>query len=165
VGKFAHAIVNVVRTSLLDSNVAVVCSARSSCTKQSGTTNRLLRAASEAQDHRSQNYRKLVEDVRIDHLETAERHIESPSIYTRLKQEIELECAHVLRILEAAETLGEISPRSKDKVMSVGEKLSCRFMTALLQDQGIDAEYVDLAHVIDFPVSSRLLRQSGRMSW
>jgi aspartate kinase len=69
---------------------------------------------------------------------------------------VELECAHVFRILEAAETLGETSPRSKDKVMSVGEKLSCRFMTVLLQDQGVDAEYVDLAHIIDFHVAPSL---------
>ena len=144
------------KTSLLESNVAIVCSARSSSTKAAGTTNRLLRAASEAQDHKSQHYRKLIEDVRLDHLETAESHIKSPEICARLKHEVDLECAHVLRILEAAETLGETSPRSKDKVMSVGEKLSCRFMTALLQDQGVEAEYVDLAHIIDFHVTHSL---------
>ena len=62
----------------------------------------------------------------------------------------------VIRLLEAAQTLGETSPRSRDKVMSAGEKLSCRFMTALLQDRGIDAEYVDLADVINFKVSHSL---------
>ena len=40
--------------------------------------------------------------------------------------------------------------------MSVGEKLSCRFMTALLQDQGVEAEYVDLSHIIDFHVTHSL---------
>ena len=144
------------KSSLADSNVAIVCSARSSSTKQAGTTNRLLRAASEAQDYRSQNYQQLIEDVRLDHIETAESHIKSAEICARLKHEIELECSHVLRILEAAETLGETSPRSKDKVMSVGEKLSCRFMTALLQDQEVEAEYVDLAHIIDFHVTQNL---------
>jgi aspartate kinase len=62
----------------------------------------------------------------------------------------------VLRILEAAQTLGETSPRSRDKVMSVGEKLSCRYMTAMLEDAGIAAEYVDLAEMIDFKVSHSL---------
>lgn len=62
----------------------------------------------------------------------------------------------VLRILEAAQTLGETSPRSRDKVMSVGEKLSCRYMAALLQDAGIDAEYIDLADMIDFKVPDSL---------
>jgi aspartate kinase len=73
-----------------------------------------------------------------------------------LKQEIEDECTLVLRILEAAQTLGETSPRSRDKVMSVGEKLSCRYMTAMLEDAGVAAEYVDLAEMIDFKVSHSL---------
>ncbi|RMZ91981.1 hypothetical protein DV736_g798, partial [Chaetothyriales sp. CBS 134916] len=156
VGKFAHAIVNVVKSSLANCPVAIVCSARSSSTKLAGTTNRLLRAAAEAELHRSQEYRQLIEDVRQDHLETADSHIKSPELREQLKREIDVECNYVLRILEAAETLGESSPRSRDKVVSVGEKLSCRFMTVLLQDEGVEAEYVDFARVIDFPAAADL---------
>lgn len=43
--------------------------------------------------------------------------------------------------------------------MSTGEKLSCRFMTAILEDQGVAAEYVDLANLIDFKVSQSLDQQ------
>jgi len=129
---------------------------RSSSTKAAGTTNRLLRAATEAESHRSQDYTKLIDDVRLEHMDTADRLIHSPDIRSRLRQEIEEECSLVVRILEAAQTLGETSPRSRDKVMSTGEKLSCRFMTALLQDRGVDAEYVDLADIIDFKVPHSL---------
>ncbi|RMZ86197.1 hypothetical protein DV737_g191, partial [Chaetothyriales sp. CBS 132003] len=156
VGKFPHAIVNVVKSSLANGSVAIVCSARSSSTKLAGTTNRLLRAAAEAEQHRSQEYRQLIEDVRQDHLETADIEVKSGELREQLKREIDVECNHVLRILEAAETLGETSPRSRDKVVSVGEKLSCQFMTVLLQAEGIEAEYVDFAHVIDFPVAAGL---------
>ncbi|RMD39679.1 hypothetical protein DV735_g5439, partial [Chaetothyriales sp. CBS 134920] len=156
VGKFPHAIVNVVKSSLASGPVAIVCSARSSSTKQAGTTNRLLRAATEAELHRPQESRKLIEDVRQDHLETADSHIKSAELREQLRREIDDECDYVLRILEAAETLGETSPRSRDKVISVGEKLSCRFMTVLLQDEGVEAEYVDFARVIDFPVPASL---------
>ena len=94
--------------------------------------------------------------MRIDHIQAAEEHVKKTEICDRLKQEVEQECALVLRILEAAQTLGETSPRSRDKVMSVGEKLSCLFMTALLQDQGVDAEYVDLSNVVNFKVPEGL---------
>ncbi|ETN40488.1 uncharacterized protein HMPREF1541_04765 [Cyphellophora europaea CBS 101466] len=154
VGKFPQAIVNVVKQSLLDGDVAIVCSARSSSTKAAGTTNRLLRAASEAEHHR--DYTQLIEAVRVDHIESANASLRDLEIRSRLIQEIEEECDHVLRILEAAQTLGETSPRSRDKVMSVGEKLSCRYMTAMLQDSGLSAEYVDLADVVDFKVSQSL---------
>ena len=82
--------------------------------------------------------------------------MKSPEICARLKQEVEDECAFVSRILEAAQTLGETSPRSRDKVMSVGEKLSCLFMTALLQDRGVEAVYVDLSEIINFKVKESL---------
>ncbi|KIW71542.1 hypothetical protein PV04_03697 [Phialophora macrospora] len=157
VGKFPQDIVKVVKSGLLETNIAIVCSARSSSTKAAGTTNRLLRAATEAENHR--NFQQLVEDVRLEHVEAANTCIQSEKIRSRLKTEIEDECTLVVRILEAAQTLGETSPRSRDKVMSTGEKLSCRFMTALLQDRGTDAEYVDLADVIDFPVSHGLDQQ------
>lgn len=132
---------------------------RSSSTKAAGTTNRLLRAASEAEHHKTQEYKHLIDDVRLDHLENADAYIRSEQIRLRLRVEIEEECALVARILEAAQTLGETSPRSRDKVMSTGEKLSCRFMTALLQDRGVDAFYVDLAEIVDFKVPHSLDQQ------
>lgn len=132
---------------------------RSSNTKAAGTTNRLLRAATEAEHHKSPDFKRLIEDVRLDHVESAEIYVHSEKIRVRLLQEIEEECSLVVRILEAAQTLGETSPRSRDKVMSTGEKLSCRFMTALLQDRGVEAEYVDLADIIDFKVPHGLDQQ------
>lgn len=132
---------------------------RSSSTKAAGTTNRLLRAATEAEVHHSKTFKELIDAVRLDHLEAADTYIKTAEICERFKSEVEDECLMVVRILEAAQTLGETSPRSRDKVMSAGEKLSCRFMTALLQDQGVDAEYVDLADIIDFKVSHSLDQQ------
>lgn len=114
----------------------------------------MLRAATEAENHRE--FKPLLEAVRLDHIETADFYIQTPKISDRLKSEIEDECSLVVRILEAAQTLGETSPRSRDKVMSAGEKLSCRFMAALLEDKGIEAEYIDLADIIDFKVGHSL---------
>ncbi|KAK5098890.1 hypothetical protein LTS08_006268 [Lithohypha guttulata] len=156
VGKFPIDIVNVVKSSLVDNDVAIVCSARSSSTKAAGTTNRLLRAASDAENHYSKSFHTLIDAVRADHIETAEKEIKTPELQARLKQEVNDECDLVIRILEAAQTLGETSPRSRDKVMSVGEKLSCRFMTALLEEHGVPAQYVDFADIIDFKVEHSL---------
>ncbi|KAJ9603241.1 hypothetical protein H2200_012019 [Cladophialophora chaetospira] len=157
VGKFPKDVVNVVKSRLLENNVAIVCSARSSSSKAAGTTNRLLRAATEAEHHRS--FKQIIDDVRQDHLGAADAHVQSDKIRSRLKHETEEECSLVVRILEAAQTIRETSPKVRDMVMSTGEKLSCRFMTAMLQDRGIDAEYVDLADVIDFNPSHGLDQQ------
>lgn len=88
-----------------------------------------------------------MEAVRLEHVQVAEAQIQSIDLRDRLIAEIGEECTHVLKVLEAAQTLGEISARCVDKVMSTGEKLSCRYMAALLQDRGVDAQYVDLAEI------------------
>ena len=116
----------------------------------------MLRCAREAQDLTSSNFAVLLDDVRLDHIKAAEAHIKSPEILSRLREEIEDECLHISRFLEAAQVLGEVSHKSKDKVMSAGEKLACRFLTAVLQEHGVDAAFVDLAEVINFPIAEGL---------
>ena len=116
----------------------------------------MLQASTKALVHGSQQFRKPVEDVRLNHIALAESHIKAPEILEELKKYIDEECSLTIRILEASQTLGEISPRSRDKVMSAGERLSCRLIAALLQDQGVDSEYVDLSKIIDFETDGRL---------
>ena len=120
---------------------------------------RLLRAAKEAQTRNSEQYKTLIDSVRRDHIEAAEAHIKSPDIIHKLRNDIEDECSNIIRTLEAVEELGEVSPKPRDRVMSIGEKLACRYMTAVLQDQGVDAEYVDLSEVVGFPAKSGLDQQ------
>ena len=64
------------------------------------------------------------------------------------------ECVTLLRILESATFLQELTPLTKDMVMSVGEKLACLYMTALLQSRGAKATYVDMSDVITFACKS-----------
>lgn len=83
----------------------------------------------------------------------------SPELRDDLLKAFDKECARVLKVLEAAQTLGEISSRCVDMVISAGEKLSCRFMATLLQDRGVDAEYIDLSDVVDFTTGTQCLDQ------
>ncbi|KAJ5501984.1 Aspartate/glutamate/uridylate kinase [Penicillium fimorum] len=161
VGKFARNIIEqVVQPSLVNNRVAVVCSARSSSTKAEGTTNRLLRAARDAANPRSRQYLTLVEAVRLEHVQVAQEELQSVEIRDQVIVDITRECERVLKFLEAAQTLGEISSRCVDKVMSTGEKLSCLLMAALLQDRGVDSQYVDLSEIIDFSIGAHGLDQA-----
>ncbi|KAJ6010513.1 hypothetical protein N7451_001925 [Penicillium sp. IBT 35674x] len=160
VGKFALNIIEqVVLPSLAENRVAVVCSARSSSTKAEGTTNRLLRAARDAENSQSRQYETFVEAVRLEHVQVAQEQLKSVDLKEQIIADLNGECERVLKVLEAAQTLGEISARCVDKVMSTGEKLSCRLMAAFLQDRGVDSQYVDLSDVIDFPIGNHGLDQ------
>lgn len=68
-----------------------------------------------------------------------------------MKEDTVKECQLLTEYLEAAKRFHlEVNSRAKDRVISFGEKLSCRFMAYLLKDRGVDAEYVDLADVLHF---------------
>jgi aspartate kinase len=96
-------------------------------------------------------YERLVDIICKDHLNAAETYILDESIRANLLQEIEDECKEIIEFRTVAERFHlEIDGRSKDRIVSFGEKLSCRFMAALLQDRGVDSEYVDLSDIVHF---------------
>ncbi|KAI9677557.1 MAG: Aspartokinase [Caeruleum heppii] len=149
-GKLAGKIADdIIRPSLLEHRVAVVCSARSSYTKAEGTTNRLLRAAREAEKPQSGGFHALVDAIRAEHIDAARQHLQARDILQDLIRGIEEECEDLLAFLQATQRVGEVSARSEDKIISKGEKLSCRLVAALLQDRGVDSRYVDLSTIID----------------
>ena len=74
--------------------------------------------------------------------------IRSRELVLGYESSVEAECARLLLFLSAAQVLDEISARTRDVIIGAGEKLACLFMTALLQDRGIDAEYVNLENII-----------------
>jgi aspartate kinase len=82
--------------------------------------------------------------------------VREPDLRARLVAELREECQELTVFLGAAHKLGEVRVRTLDHVVGKGENLACRFTATLLQDRGIDAVFVDLAEVIDFPVKETL---------
>lgn len=144
--------------------IAVVCSARSTGKKVEGTTSRLLEIygllesitnvkESDAVHHDSlvYEYSRMIQVIEDDHVKAAETHVQDASIQAELIDVIRNECKELVEFRLAAERWHlEIDSRTKDRIVSFGEKLSCRFMTAFLREAGVDAEYVDLADIIKF---------------
>ncbi|KAF9436503.1 Aspartokinase [Entomortierella beljakovae] len=150
IGKFVETITGTIVQSYLPTNrVAVVCSARSSESKSLGTTNRLLKAAASAMEPGSTEFLDTVNDIRADHLDTAEQNIKDPFILKRVHDEINNDCDRLKAFLQAVQTIEEISPRSKDIIMAVGEKLSCRIVAGMLEDRGVETEFISLENVIE----------------
>lgn len=50
----------------------------------------------------------------------------------------------------------DVPPEAEDKILGVGEKLSAQYLTALLEDHGIQAQYLDLSDVIEYNLSKSL---------
>lgn len=74
-------------------------------------------------------------DICNDHVFAAESFIKDHALRETLIQTIKDECQELVEYIVAAKRFNlEINSRAKDRVISFGEKLSCRFMAALLQD-------------------------------
>lgn len=149
VGKFLNDIADtIVPTYLKTNRVAIVCSARSGETKEKGTTNRLLRAAEEALIEGSNEHLNIVKEIRDDHINAARSFVKNPEILKELEDRLEKECLRLKSFLEAAEIIDEISPRSRDIIVGMGERLSCTIIAAVLKDRGIDSQLVVLNNII-----------------
>ncbi|PVG03252.1 putative HOM3-L-aspartate 4-P-transferase [Serendipita vermifera] len=210
VGKFAVKIAEDAVSGYLDNyKVAVVCSARSGSTKALGTTNLLLKAASEALSQRSSkttptpgistpwsapwaptpptfsppltplrrsfsssrsnsnspfsmtptsSFGATVDLIRTEHLTAARSLVRDQTLLKQLEAEIERDCEGLRTFLFAAQVIDEISPRSRDSIIGIGERLACKLIAAVLRDRGVDSEFVSFENIVpqwdDIDVSS-----------
>lgn len=77
----------------------------------------------------------LINDICKDHIAAAEAYVNEPVLRQKLIARIEVECQELIEYIIAAKRFNlEINARSKDRVISFGEKLACLSMTAVLQD-------------------------------
>ncbi|KAJ3478070.1 hypothetical protein NLI96_g10020 [Meripilus lineatus] len=96
----------------------------------------------------SPGFDKTVDVIRAEHLTSARTFVHNPILLQELESEIEHDCEGLRSFLFAAQVIDEISPRSKDSIIGFGERLSCKIMTAILRDRGIDAEFVSLENIV-----------------
>lgn len=82
------------------------------------------------------DYERRVQVICDDHIEAAKTHIQNPKICANLTKDIIEECEEIKEFREAAKKWKMvIDSRQKDRIVSFGEKLSCRFVAALLEDR------------------------------
>jgi aspartate kinase len=129
----------------------VALSAMSSYIKAEGTTSRLIEAAEAALQ--KQDFYRIIDLLEDYHLATA-RELITGSLQEQVVEQVDNELKTLKSFLEAISTIGEISPRSHDVIISTGEKLSALIFTGLLNSMGIDAEYVNLETLIDRPFTA-----------
>lgn len=97
-----------------------------------------------------QRYEDIINCIRDDHLQAVKSYLRLPNIIKAASELVLRECQDLITFLAAIQRVGEISPKSIDKIISKGEVLSARFVAYLLQDRGIDSQFVDLSDIVNF---------------
>ncbi|KAF2121239.1 aspartate kinase [Lophiotrema nucula] len=154
VGKLLDTITGHILPDYLKSyNVVVVCSARSGTSKQKGTTSLLLDAIRLATSSKTNTTEldKVIDTIKGQHLQAASDALclcEDPEALRDLQIAIKKDCEQLRSFIKATWTLGEISDRTQDKILAVGETLSCRIVAGSLSAKNIPAEVVTLDDVV-----------------
>ncbi|MDH7510458.1 MAG: aspartate kinase [Methanolinea sp.] len=116
--------------------VAVVVSA------QRGVTDQLIAIASElANNHNSDEIGRFINSLRVRHgkvlLETAEDYADEVGIL------LEEQLCNLENILTAVHNLRELTPRSRDYIITFGERLNSLVVSAALKQRGIPSMTLD----------------------
>lgn len=136
----------IIERTLTKNPVIAVVSAMSGTTKSEGTTSLLIAAADAAR--KGAPFARELEMIEQNHFKALGDSVRDGAIRDEAKQYVTDELARLRSFLEAISVIRELSPRSQDNVLAVGEKLSARILTAVLNDRGVKAVFTDLAYVI-----------------
>ncbi|KAH6664680.1 aspartate kinase [Halenospora varia] len=167
-GKLLEAITGTIIPQYLDNNnVAVVCSAISGSTKSEGTTSLLLKAVELAtsRDGTGREVNEVIDLVRDNHLSICKDMqfgidvVRNAKVFAELEKGIRSDCEGVRSFLVAAQTIGELSGRAKDKIVATGERLACRVVVASLLSKGINAKLATLDDLVESVYTEDMYKQ------
>ena len=87
--------------------------------------------------------------LRDEHFKAIRDLIKNEDIKSQVENDICFDCDSLIEFLQAAQIIDEISPRSKDAIIGLGERLACRITCAALADRNIPNELVSLESIVD----------------
>jgi aspartate kinase len=159
-GKAMLNVASIIKKTLKSSKVVAVLSAMSSHKKSEGTTSKLIQAMDNINN--SDVSIKILDEIQEYHVSVAKEVIESESILNEIVDSINKECSSLKTFMSAIAVVGEISAKSKDYIISVGEKLSANLFAGILKSQGIDSEYINLEHAVNYDDFSNVQNLSDK---
>jgi len=102
-----------------------------------GVTNQLIQAAEEAKKGNREYIHKFKQEILERHLTTAKEAIEDKQLEAEAKQVLVSRVGELERVLKGIVYVNELSPKSKDNVISFGERLSAPIVSGALKNLGL----------------------------
>ena len=126
-----------------DRNPIVVVSALS------GVTNQLVEASEAACQQNPDRVAEIISAVRARHEDVALRLVQQKEDFLdAFLRKLDRQIDQIQTILRGIALLGEITPRARDKVMSIGEKLSSVLFAYTMKMRALPGEHVESEDVI-----------------
>jgi aspartokinase/homoserine dehydrogenase 1 len=135
-------VVEIIRHSAGDSDLVVVVSA------MSGVTNKLIDAANQAEAGNEAEVTAIFAGLREQHERVIRRLIHSDAERDRIGGKMSESLAEGDRLCRGTGLLRELTPRVRDQISSLGERLSAPIVAAVLAERGVASEVVDATELI-----------------
>ncbi len=110
------------------------------------------------------SFHRTVDILKNDHLLAARRAVKDRELLDELEDEIERDCEGLRSFLSAAQIIDEISPRSQDSIVGIGEKLACKIVAAALRDRVSEASSICL-YAVPMLNSKHVWHRESTLSW
>ncbi|MFH0776750.1 MAG: aspartate kinase [Patescibacteria group bacterium] len=114
----------------------------------SGVTNELLAATDAALAGKRAQTKNVIAEILARHVATVQKMVRDPKLQKEANNYFEEVLQELSSFLKAIGELGELSTRSRNVIMAIGERLSAKMLAAILSDSGFPAEQLDLERVI-----------------
>jgi aspartokinase/homoserine dehydrogenase 1 len=134
-------VIAIVTSALAHGPVALVVSALG------GTTDALI-SAGRAAAAGDESFRQALRHLEVRHLTAAEQLLPTAEAQTEIQPWLTAQFTELALLADGIFALGELSPRTLDRLMSYGELLSSRLVVAALQAHGIDTAWADSRQLI-----------------
>ncbi|KAJ1032400.1 hypothetical protein NDA16_000426 [Ustilago loliicola] len=106
-------------------------------------------------------FNATVDRILSDHIASARKAVTKDNqLLAQIETDIIEDCDRLRDFLLAARIIEEISPKSKDIIIGVGERLSCRIAVGALRDAGVAAELVTLESLVDPSFSAHAVQDA-----
>lgn len=103
-----------------------------------GITDALIRATNESVRNES-SILENAKSIQKRHEEIIENSIEDEGIRCDIRNNIQNLIERLIRLLKGAAFTGEVTPRNRDHIVSLGERMAIQLMSGCLRDMGLDA--------------------------
>lgn len=123
-------------------NVVVVVSA------MSGVTDALFKCANTAVAGKAKEYQAIITGLHIQHINIVSDLLQNDDIRQHLHIELEGLFENVRSLCKGIEIMGELTPRGMDAVVSLGERMSARIFSSVLQQSCAASCAVDATRLI-----------------
>jgi len=115
----------------------------------SGVTNQLVAASEAAREQKPDDVAAIIAKVRQRHEDVALHLVQQKfDFYDSFIKKLDKQIDEIQTILRGIALLGEITPRARDKVMSIGEKLSSVLFAYTMMMRALPGEHVESEDVI-----------------